>query len=74
MKPEEIAVARQPRGKQIPLAMSTHATIEEMLDEVFCVYCQTEKYSHGSQQDPCGLEPRVTVLATISGNLLETQN
>jgi hypothetical protein len=74
MKPEEIAVARQPLGKHIPLTMSSHATIEELLDEVFCVCCQTEKYCHGSQQDLCGLEPRVTLLAAINSNLLKTQN
>jgi hypothetical protein len=74
MKPGEMAVARQPLGKNIPLAMSTVATIEELLDEVFCECRQTEIYSHGSQEDPCDLEPRVTLLAAITSNLLKTQN
>jgi hypothetical protein len=47
MKVEEIAVVRQPFCKRIPLAMSTHTTIEELLDNVFCVRRQSENIVMG---------------------------
>jgi hypothetical protein len=68
IKLEEIAVVRQSFGNEY--TCNNRRTVRQ------CVLCVSpvRKYSHGSQQDPCGLEPRVTLLATISGNLLRTQN
>jgi hypothetical protein len=36
-RPEETAVDRQRLSKHVSAATNTHATIEQLLDEVFCM-------------------------------------
>jgi hypothetical protein len=47
---EDAAIARQQRRKQVSAATNRHATIEELLEVVFSLWCMQRLYSEDQQE------------------------